>query len=55
MNTSKITVRRLTVIGVLSAAAFLLQLLGTVLPFKVGGFLEIEFLNDIECLCFNCF
>lgn len=49
MNTSKITVRRLAVIGVLSAAAFLLQLLGTVLPFKVGGFLEIEF-SDLPAI-----
>ena len=49
MHTSKVTVRRLTVIGVLSAAAFLLQLLGTVMPFKVGGFLEIEF-SDLPAI-----
>lgn len=41
--------RTLTTIAVMTAAAFILQLLGTVLPFKVGGFLEIEF-SDLPAI-----
>ena len=45
----KISVRKAATVGVLSAAAFLLQLLGTVMPFKVGGFLEVEF-SDLPAI-----
>lgn len=36
-------------IGVLSAAAFMLQLLGSVMGLKIGGFLEIE-ISDLPAL-----
>lgn len=45
----KISVRKAATVGILSAAAFLLQLLGTVMPFKVGGFLEVEF-SDLPAI-----
>ena len=35
--------------GVLSAAAFMLQLLGSVMGLKIGGFLEIE-ISDLPAL-----
>ena len=50
MNQNKNTkTRTITTIAVMAAAAFILQLLGTVLPFKVGGFLEIEF-SDLPAI-----
>ncbi len=50
MNSNKKNkTRTLTTIAVMTAAAFILQLLGTVLPFKVGGFLEIEF-SDLPAI-----
>lgn len=42
-------VRKITVIAMLSAAAFLLQLLGSMLHLKVGGFLEIE-ISDLPAI-----
>ena len=42
-------VRKITVIAISSALAFLLQLLGSVLGLKVGGFLEIE-ISDLPAL-----
>lgn len=45
----KIKTRTLTIVAIMSAAAFILQLLGTVMPFKVSGFLEIEF-SDLPAI-----
>ena len=42
-------VNRITRIGVLSATAYLLQMLGSFMGLKVGGFLEIEF-SDLPAL-----
>ena len=49
MKKNKITVRMLTVIAVSSALAFLLQLIGSAIGLKIGGFLEIEF-SDLPAL-----
>lgn len=46
---NKISVRCLVAVAALSAVAYLLQLLGTVMPFKIGGFLEIEF-SDLPAI-----
>lgn len=45
----KLNTRTLTTIAVMSAAAFILQILASFLPFKVAGFLEIEF-SDIPAI-----
>lgn len=41
--------RKITVIAILAAAAFMLQLLGTFMQLKVAGFLEIEF-SDLPAI-----
>lgn len=45
----KIGVRKITVIAMLAASAFLLQILGTAMQLKVAGFLEIEF-SDLPAI-----
>lgn len=50
MNTKKVSSTRLCAfVGIFSAAAFLLQWIGSVVGLKVGGFLEIEF-SDLPAL-----
>ncbi len=46
---NKFSVRYAATVGILAAAAFLLQILGTIIPFKVGGFLEVEF-SDLPAI-----
>ena len=46
---NKIKTRTVTTVAIMTAAAFILQLLGTILPFKVGGFLEVEF-SDLPAI-----
>ncbi len=45
----KIKTRTLTVVAILAAAAFLLQMLGSFMQLKVAGFLEIEF-SDLPAI-----
>ncbi len=49
MNNSLSKTRRFVFVGVFSAMAFLLQMLGSMMGLKVGGFLEIEF-SDLPAL-----
>lgn len=48
-NKTKSNTRFITIIAINSALAFLLQLIGSIIGLKVGGFLEIE-LSDIPPL-----
>lgn len=45
----RLNTKNISRIGALSAAAFILQLLGSVIGLKVGGFLEIE-ISDLPAL-----
>ncbi len=45
----KSTTKKITVIAIFSALAFLLQMLGSLIGLKIGGFLEIE-ISDIPAL-----
>lgn len=45
----KLNTRTLTTVAIMSAAAYILQILATLLPFKVAGFLEIEF-SDLPAI-----
>ncbi len=50
MKTKKMLgTKQVVTVGIFSAIAFLLQLLGSVMGLKVGGFLEIEF-SDLPAL-----
>lgn len=45
----KVSVRTISVVAMLSAAAFILQMIGSMMGLKVAGFLEIEF-SDLPAI-----
>lgn len=45
----KLGTKKIVVIGIFSAIAFMLQMIGSIVGLKVGGFLEIEF-SDLPAL-----
>lgn len=50
METAKITkTKKLVTIGIFSAIAFMLQMIGSFIGLKIGGFLEVEF-SDVPAL-----
>lgn len=49
MRGMKLGTKKVVVVGIFSAIAFMLQMLGSIIGLKVGGFLEIEF-SDLPAL-----